>query len=127
MMDSDEEQLDRAFAALGDPVRRQIIARLSISDATVKELAAPFKISLQAISKHLQILEAASLISSGKDAQRRPRHLLKANLAQLTDWINAYSSSAEEKFQRLEGLLAKDPIDGVSSDKENLAWLRRAD
>lgn len=110
-MELDEGRLDRAFAALSDPIRRRIIARLSISDATVKELAAPFEISIQAVSKHLQVLEAAGLISRSRDAQKRPCHLVKDNLAQLTGWINNYSSSAEEKFQRLETLLGADPAE----------------
>lgn len=102
------EQLDRAFAALSDPVRRKIIARLAISDATVNELAAPFEISLQAISKHLQVLQAAGLISRRKEAQRRPCHLVKENLAQLTTWIDEYSTEQEHKFQRLEALLSNE-------------------
>ncbi|AJT40512.1 ArsR/SmtB family transcription factor [Psychromicrobium lacuslunae] len=102
------EELDRAFAALSDPIRRQIIARLSISDATVNELAAPFDISLQAISKHLQVLQNAGLISRRREAQRRPCHLIRENLAQLTAWINEYSTEQEQKFQRLEALLTNE-------------------
>ncbi|GAA1048452.1 ArsR/SmtB family transcription factor [Arthrobacter russicus] len=110
-MEFDEDRLDRAFAALGDPIRRRIIARLSISDATVKELAAPFDVSIQAISKHLQVLEAAGLISRSRDAQKRPCHLIKDNLAQLTGWINEYSSSVGEKFHRLEEVLDAGPAE----------------
>lgn len=101
------EWLDRAFLALADPVRRAIVARLSRSDATVNELAAPFEITLQAVSKHIQVLERAELISRWRDAQRRPCHLEPAALEALTAWVDAYRLAAEDRFRRLDALLAE--------------------
>jgi DNA-binding transcriptional ArsR family regulator len=103
--DKDSEALDRAFVALGDPVRRAIIARLSRGDATVNELAAPFPITKQAVSKHIQVLEQAGLVSRSRDAQRRPVHLEAAALERLTAWIDQYRLIAEGRYQRLDALL----------------------
>jgi len=97
--------LDRAFLALADPVRRAIVARLSRGDATVNELAAPFAITKQAVSKHIQVLEHAGLVTRSRDAQRRPVHLDAAALEQLTAWIDHYRLIAEERFRRLDALL----------------------
>lgn len=106
-MTADETQarLDRAFTALGDPVRRALIARLSRGDATVNELAEPFSITKQAVSRHLQVLEAAGLITRSKDAQRRPCHLNAAALEELTSWIDAYRLRAEQRYRRLDAVL----------------------
>lgn len=100
-----EGQLDRAFVALGDSVRRQIIARLSRGPATVNELAEPFDITKQAISKHIQVLEHAGLVTRTRDAQRRPVHLDPQALESLTAWIDGYRLIHEQQFRRLDGLL----------------------
>ena len=101
-----EERLDRAFAALADPIRRAIIARLSRGPATVNELAEPFKISLQAVSKHIQVLEQADLVTRTRDAQRRPVHLNPGRLEALTAWIDRYRLVHEQQFRALDALLA---------------------
>ena len=98
-------ELDQAFAALADPVRRAIVARLSHSDATVNELAAPFSITKQAISRHIQVLEHAGLISRSRDAQRRPCHLEPAALEALTSWIDTLRLETERRHRRLDELL----------------------
>ncbi|WP_022883321.1 ArsR/SmtB family transcription factor [Glaciibacter superstes] len=100
-----ESRLDRAFVALGDQVRRQIVARLSRGPATVNELAEPFDITKQAISKHIQVLEHAGLVTRTRDAQRRPVHLDPQALESLTAWIDGYRLIHEQQFRRLDGLL----------------------
>ena len=104
-VDDVEERLDRAFTALGDPVRRAMIARLSRGDATVNELAEPFPITKQAVSRHIQVLEAAGLITRSRDAQRRPCHLNAAALEELTGWIDKYRLAVEQRHRRLDALL----------------------
>jgi DNA-binding transcriptional ArsR family regulator len=104
--DDADEQLDRAFLALADPVRRAIVARLSRGPATVNELAAPFDITKQAVSKHIQVLEHAGLVTRTRDAQRRPVHLDAAALERLTAWIDRYRLDAERSYRRLDALLA---------------------
>jgi DNA-binding transcriptional ArsR family regulator len=101
------DSLDATFLALADPTRRAILARLSLGEATVSELAEPFAISQPAVSKHLKILERAGLISSGQDAQRRPRRLEGKPLAQASAWIEQYRAAWEHNFGRLDGLLAR--------------------
>ena len=101
----DDEGLDRAFAALADPVRRAIVARLSRGPATVNELAEPFAITLQAVSKHISVLEAAGLVSRTREAQRRPVHLEAAALERLTSWIDRYRLEAESRYRRLDAVL----------------------
>ncbi|MDF3290613.1 ArsR/SmtB family transcription factor [Streptomyces silvisoli] len=101
-----DELLSRAFTALADPTRRDIIARLSLGDATPGQLAEPFDVSLQAVSKHLKVLEDAGLISRSRDAQRRPCHLETEVLDLMTAWIDRYRRRAEERFQRLDAVLA---------------------
>ncbi|MDT5327911.1 MAG: hypothetical protein QOF25_5063 [Mycobacterium sp.] len=101
-----ETGLDRAFLALSDPVRRAIVARLSRGPATVNELAAPFDITKQAVSKHIQVLEQAGLVTRSRDAQRRPVHLDAAALERLTAWIDRYRLDAERNYHRLDSLLA---------------------
>lgn len=91
--------------ALADPVRRAIIARLSRGDATVNELAEPFAITKQAVSKHIQVLEGAGLVTRSRDAQRRPVHLDAAALEKLTAWIDQYRLIAEGRFRQLDALL----------------------
>jgi DNA-binding transcriptional ArsR family regulator len=100
-----DDALDRAFMALADPVRRAIVARLSRGDATVNELAEPFSITKQAVSKHIQVLEHAGLVTRSRDAQRRPVHLDAAALERLTAWIDRYRLIAEDRFRRLDALL----------------------
>jgi DNA-binding transcriptional ArsR family regulator len=104
-VDEAAERLDRAFAALGDPVRRAMIARLSRGDATVNELAEPFPITKQAVSRHIHVLEAAGLITRSRDAQRRPCHLDAAALEELTSWIDRYRLAAEQRHRRLDAVL----------------------
>ena len=98
-------QLDATFAALADPTRRAILGRLASGDASVTELAGPFAMSQPAISKHLKVLERAGLISSGSDAQRRPRRLEAQPLAQATEWLERYRQHWEASYQRLDALL----------------------
>ncbi|UOE42793.1 ArsR/SmtB family transcription factor [Agromyces larvae] len=102
---SDDGWLDRAFLALADPVRRGIIARLSRGPATVNELAEPFAITKQAVSKHIQVLEQAGLVTRTRDAQRRPVHLAPAELERLTGWIDRYRLIHEQRFRSLDAVL----------------------
>jgi DNA-binding transcriptional ArsR family regulator len=102
---SADDRLDRAFMALGDPVRRRIIARLSRGPATVNELAEPFAITKQAVSKHIQLLEQAGLVTRTRDAQRRPVHLNAAQLEALTAWIDRYRLIHEQQYRSLDALL----------------------
>ena len=99
------EALNATFAALADPTRRAILARLASGDATVNELAAPFDISQPAISKHLKVLERAGLIVAGQDAQRRPRKLAARPLAVAIGWIESYRQHWEAAFARLDEVL----------------------
>ena len=101
-----DARMDRAFMALADPIRRAIIGRLSRGPATVNELAAPFDITKQAVSKHIQVLEHAGLVTRTRDAQRRPVHLDAAALERLTAWIDRYRLDAERSYRRLDALLA---------------------
>ncbi|MGA7907501.1 MAG: metalloregulator ArsR/SmtB family transcription factor [Candidatus Sulfotelmatobacter sp.] len=98
-------RLDATFAALADPTRRAILARLASGEASVMELAEPFAMSQPAISKHLKVLERAGLISRGRDAQRRPRRLEARPLAAATEWLESYRKFWEARFQRLDALL----------------------
>jgi DNA-binding transcriptional ArsR family regulator len=97
--------LDATFAALADPTRRAILARLAGGEATVTELAAPFRVSQPAISKHLKVLERAGLVSRGRDAQRRPCRLEARPLKAATDWLENYRGYWEESYQRLDAVL----------------------
>ncbi len=99
------QHLDATFAALADPTRRAILARLASGDASVMELAEPFAISQPAISKHLKVLERAGLISRGRDAQRRPCRLVAKPLAEANGWLEDYRRFWEASFQRLDALL----------------------
>jgi DNA-binding transcriptional ArsR family regulator len=98
-------RLDATFLALADPTRRAILARLTLGEASVTELAEPFEMSQPAISKHLKVLERAGLISVGQDAQRRPRRLDGKSLAEASAWLEQYRAIWEANFQRLDGLL----------------------
>jgi DNA-binding transcriptional ArsR family regulator len=97
--------LDATFAALADPTRRAILARLASGEASVAELAEPFEMSQPAVSKHLKVLEKAGLIVRGRDAQRRPSRLEAAPLEEAAEWIEKYRRFWEARFQRLDALL----------------------
>ena len=99
--------LNATFAALADPTRRAILARLASGEASVNQLAEPFSISQPAISKHLKILERAGLISGGRDAQRRPRRLEPAPLQEANQWLERYRQFWEASFERLDALLVE--------------------
>jgi DNA-binding transcriptional ArsR family regulator len=99
------ERLNATFAALADPTRRAILARLASGEASVTELARPFAMSQPAISKHLKVLERAGLVSRGRDAQRRPRRVEAKPLAEATEWLEDYRQICEANFQRLDALL----------------------
>jgi DNA-binding transcriptional ArsR family regulator len=119
------DQLSRVFAALSDPTRRDMVARLTDGDATVGDLAAPYAVSMQAVSKHLKVLEEAGLVSRSRDAQRRPVHLEAEVFDLMTKWIERYRQRAEERYQRLDDVLAEmndeqpttteNPLEGTAS------------
>ncbi len=98
-------QLDNTFMALADPTRRAILARLALGEASVNELAAPFAMSLPAVSKHLKVLERAGLISRGREAQYRPCKLEPEPLAAASDWLERYRKMWEDRFDRLDDYL----------------------
>lgn len=105
------DPLSRVFAALADPTRRDLVARLAVADATVGDLAEPYDVSVQAVSKHLRVLEDAGLVSRSRDAQRRPVHLEAEVLDLMTAWIERYRRQAEERYRRLDDVLASMPDD----------------
>jgi DNA-binding transcriptional ArsR family regulator len=101
-----DDRLSQVFSALADPTRRDIVVRLAAGDATVNELAEPYDVTVQAVSRHLKVLEGAGLISRSRDAQRRPCHLEAEVFDLMTKWIERYRREAEQRFQRLDALLA---------------------
>ena len=101
------DPLSRVFSALADPTRRDMVARLTLADATVTELAEPYDVSMQAVSKHLRVLEDAGLVTRGRDAQRRPVHLEAEVLDLMTAWIERYRRQAEQRYARLDDVLAE--------------------
>nr|WP_202314809.1 MULTISPECIES: metalloregulator ArsR/SmtB family transcription factor [unclassified Mesorhizobium] len=109
------DRLNATFAALADPTRRAILARLVLGEATVMELAEPFAMSQPAISKHLKVLESAGLVSRGRDAQRRPCRLETAPLAEANGWLENYRAIWEGNFHRLDTLL--DVLQGDAASK----------
>ncbi|MDX8494391.1 ArsR/SmtB family transcription factor [Mesorhizobium captivum] len=111
-------QLDATFAALSDPTRRAILARLSEGEASVMELAEPFAMSQPSISKHLKVLEKAGLISRGRDAQRRPCRLEVKPLTEATEWLERYRKIWEDNFQRLDALLGALKAEKRSNESE---------
>ena len=113
------DPLSRVFSALADPTRRDMVARLSVADATVNELAEPYDVSIQAVSKHLRVLEDAGLVSRTRDAQRRPVHLEAEVFDLMTKWIERYRRQAEERYQRLDRLL--ETLNGTGTDEEGRA------
>lgn len=102
-----DDQLSRIFAALADPTRRDIVARLAVGDATVSELAEPYDVSVQAVSKHVRVLADAGLVTQTKDAQRRPCHLEAEVFDLMTKWIERYRRQAQERYERLDAVLAE--------------------
>ncbi|TYL55714.1 winged helix-turn-helix transcriptional regulator [Nocardioides sp. BGMRC 2183] len=110
-----EDRLSRVFGALADPTRRDMVARLTAGDATVSELAEPYDVSLQAVSKQLKVLEEAGLVRRSRDAQRRPVHLDAEVFDLMTKWIERYQRQAEERYQRLDAVLAR--MQGTASDE----------
>ena len=114
------DPLSRVFSALADPTRRDMVARLAIADATVNELAEPYDVTVQAVSKHLKVLEEAGLVTRSREAQRRPVHLEAEVFDLMTKWIERYRRQAEERYQRLDELLAElnDTSDTTDSHPE---------
>ncbi len=118
-MPATASQLDLTFAALADPTRRAILARLVEGDATVNELVEPFNMSQPAISKHIKVLEAAGLVSRRQEAQRRPVHIEALPLADAVGWLETYRKFWEKSYERLDGLLAELQSFAPKSDKQN--------
>jgi DNA-binding transcriptional ArsR family regulator len=110
------DQLSSTFAALADPTRRAILARLALGETSVTELAEPFQMSMPAVSKHLKVLERAGLIARGREAQWRPCRLEAAPLKTIADWVEEYRRFWEESFDRLGDYLAQ--IQNLNPDKE---------
>ncbi len=100
------DQLSRAFAALADPTRRDLLARLAVADATVGQLAAPYDVTVQAVSKHVKVLQGAGLVSRDGQSHRRPVHLEAEVFDLMTRWIERYRLQAEERYARLDAVLA---------------------
>lgn len=116
------DRLSAAFAAVADPTRRDMLERLAASDATVTSLAEHYDLTLQAVSKHLKVLEHAGLVSRGRDAQRRPVHFEGKVFSLMTKWIERYQREAEERYQRLDTVLAEmNDNDNVRTDKRSTA------
>lgn len=105
------DALSRVFAALSDPIRRDMVARLADGDATVNQLAEPYDVTVQAVSKHLKVLEDAGVVSRSRDAQRRPVHLEAEVFDLMTRWIERYRRQAEERYRRLDEVLRSMPDD----------------
>jgi DNA-binding transcriptional ArsR family regulator len=112
-------QLDLTFAALADPTRRAILARLAQGEATVNELCEPFEMSQPAISKHIKVLETAGLVTRGKDAQRRPVRIAAQPMAEAVGWLETYRRFWEQSYQRLDSLLAELQRHKPTTDKSN--------
>ena len=105
------DALTRVFSALADPIRRDMVARLAAGDATVNDLAEPYDVTVQAVSKHLKVLEDAGLVSRSREAQRRPVHLEAEVFDLMTKWIERYRREAEERYRRLDDVLRDLPDD----------------
>jgi len=103
----DDDQLDKVFGALADPTRRDIVARLAAGDATVGELAGPYDVSIQAVSRHIKVLADAGLVTQRKDAPRRQCHIEADVFDLATKWIERYRRQAEERYSRLDAVLAE--------------------
>ncbi len=115
------DSLSKVFSALADPTRRDIVARLAVADATVNEISQPYAVSVQAVSKHLKVLEEAGLVSRSRDAQRRPCHLEAEVFDLMTTWIGRYRREAEARYQRLDAVLANLDADTTraNADRSN--------
>jgi DNA-binding transcriptional ArsR family regulator len=100
------DRLSLVFAAMADPTRRDLVARLAAGDATVGELAAPYDVTVQAVSKHLKVLESAGLVGRLGEGRRSPLHLRAESLGLMTDWLEHYRQQAEQRFRRLDAVLA---------------------
>ena len=111
------DPLSRVFAALADPLRRDMVARLASGDATVLELARPYEVTVQAVSKHLKVLEGAGLVSRSREAQRRPVHLEAEVFDLMTKWIERYRREAEERYRRLDDVLKSMPDTSVPDEE----------
>ncbi|GAB7108193.1 metalloregulator ArsR/SmtB family transcription factor [Streptomyces phaeofaciens JCM 4814] len=115
-----DDRLSQVFAALADPTRRDMVARLAAKDATVNELAEPYDVTVQAVSKHIKVLEDAGLVSRSRDAQRRPCHLEAEVFDLMTKWIERYRREAEDRFRRLDVLLEQmdeQPVPGTPTEE----------
>jgi DNA-binding transcriptional ArsR family regulator len=112
------DQLSRVFAALADPTRRDMVARLTVTDATVNELAEPYEVSIQAVSKHLKVLEDAGLVTRSRKAQTRPVHLEAEVFDLMTAWIERYRRRAEQRYRRLDAVLAELADSGPSDQSD---------
>jgi len=115
-----DDKLSKVFAALADPTRRDLVARLTVADATVGELAEPYAMSVQGVSKHLKVLEDAGLVTKARQAQKRPVHLEAEVFDLMTAWIERYRRQAEERYTRLDTVLADlnatdNPTEGIAS------------
>jgi len=102
-----DDPLSRVFAALADPTRRDMVARLAAGDATVGQLAEPYDVSVQAVSKHIKVLADAGLVSRSRDAQRRPCHLEADVFDLMTAWIERYRRQAQQRYEQLDAVLAE--------------------
>ena len=105
------DPLSRVFSALADPTRRDMVARLAVADATVNELAEPYDVTVQAVSKHLKVLANAGLVSRSREAQRRPVHLEAQVFDLMSRWIERYRREAEDRYRRLDNVLRSMPDD----------------
>lgn len=114
-----DDQLSRVFAALADPTRRDMVARLTAGDATVGELAAPYDVSVQAVSKHIKVLADAGLVTKRKEAQRRSCHLEAEVFDLMTKWIERYRQQSQERYERLDTVLAEMRGDQRRSQRPN--------
>jgi DNA-binding transcriptional ArsR family regulator len=114
MVEKADETLSRVFAALADPTRRDMVARLAVGDTTLTELAEPYEVSVQAVAKHLRVLEDAGLVTRTREAQRRPVHLEAEVFDLMTKWIERYGRLAEERYQRLDEVLRTLPDDDTA-------------
>ena len=113
-----DDELSRVFAALADPTRRDIVARLAAGDATVGELAGPYDVSIQAVSKHIKVLADAGLVTQTRDAQRRPCHLEAQVFDLMTKWIERYRQQAQQRYERLDAVLAE-MVDEEAPNRRN--------
>ena len=120
LLSYEDRQLDATFAALADPTRRAILARLTAGQASVTELAEPFAMSQPAISKHLKVLERAGLITQGRDRQRRPCRLHAARLAEANDWLENYRQFWEQSFARLDAVLEDLKLEEIKNMKTTI-------